>query len=316
MDGVQTALLQLGRRLRAAGYHFITPTPETHRRVLARPYDAADASLSDIFGWNRPFSASALPADLAELLRAADCMESYTDERLRSAVRFSTLGRQLFVHSAFPTDAADAVFFGPDTYRFVRAVTEISRSDPGFVPETVVDIGAGTGAGGLSCSTLYPQASIILSDINRSALRFAEINARLDDMHNVQLVESDVLAGIMGTVDLVIANPPYLVDPGRRTYRHGGGTWGCDLAKRIVDESLPRLGPQGKLLLYTGTPVVRGIDKFLDAVWPILERHTRSYRYEEIDPDVFGEELSNSPYDGADRIAVVMLLVDAKDLRR
>ena len=29
-------LAELGQSLRAAGYSFVTPTPETHRRVLAR----------------------------------------------------------------------------------------------------------------------------------------------------------------------------------------------------------------------------------------------------------------------------------------
>jgi hypothetical protein len=33
--------------------------------------------------------------------------------------------------------------------------------------------------------------------------------------------------------------------------------------------------------------------------------------YEEIDADVFGEELDQPPYDCADRIAVVSVVVDA-----
>jgi hypothetical protein len=34
------------------------------------------------------------------------------------------------------------------------------------------------------------------------------------------------------------------------------------------------------------------------------------FTYEEIDPDVFGEELEYSPYDRADRIAVVGVTID------
>jgi hypothetical protein len=30
--------------------------------------------------------------------------------------------KQLFVHSSFPTEKSDAVFFGPDTYRFARFI--------------------------------------------------------------------------------------------------------------------------------------------------------------------------------------------------
>lgn len=316
MDGVQTALLQLGRRIRAADYHFITPTPETHWRVLARPRHGDNASLTDVFGWNRPFAPAQLPDDVLALLRAAECMAADEDGTMRSTVRFSTLGRQLFAHSGFPTDKPDSIFFGPDTYRFVRAIAAAAHEDQDFAPETIVDVGAGSGAGGLYCATLYPRAAVILSNINRAALRFAEVNAALNGLPGAQALESDVLAAVDGPLDLVVANPPYLVDPGRRAYRHGGGEWGCDLALRIVDQALSRLGPRGKLLLYTGTAVVRGVDTFFESVRPLLESHPAPYRYEEIDPDVFGEELANVPYDRADRIAVVMLLLDMKGTKR
>ena len=45
----------------------------------------------------------------------------------KSRVRLATIDDLLFVHSAFPTDPPDAVFFGPDTYRFVRFVRSFLR---------------------------------------------------------------------------------------------------------------------------------------------------------------------------------------------
>jgi hypothetical protein len=39
----------------------------------------------------------------------------------------------------------------------------------------------------------------------------------------------------------------------------------------------------------------------------LLQLHAREFRYEEIDPDVFGEELDRSAHAQADRIAVVGL---------
>ena len=207
------------------------------------------------------------------------------------------------------------MFFGPDTYRFARAITELARRFASFAPQRLLDIGTGSGAGGLHCVALFPSARVLLSDINPAALQFADINAQINDVPEVALVESDLFAKIDGPFDLIVANPPYLVDRSARTYRHGGGRWGCALAERILRESLSRLTPHGKLLLYTGTPVVDGVDQFLDAVRPMLE-NLREFHYEEIDPDVFGEELDRPPYTDADRIAVVLLLVDGKDLRR
>ena len=99
---------------------------------------------------------------------------------------------------------------------------------------------------------------------------------------------------------------------GRRAlYRHGGGELGFDLSIRIVEDSIDRLYPGGRLFLYTGTPVIDGIDTFFEAVRPRLDARNCKYSYEEIDPDVFGEELDSAPYDRVDRIAVVALTVHA-----
>src|SRR5438105_7016775 len=78
----------------------------------------------------------------------------------RSNVRFSTLGDQLFVHSGFPTEQADAVFFGPDTYRFARFIRHSlgSMKRPGNLRRLrILDIGAGSGAGGIRAAAFAAQ---------------------------------------------------------------------------------------------------------------------------------------------------------------
>src|SRR3954468_20717642 len=104
-------LASLGRALRERGYAFVTPTPETHRRVLAR--GAPARTLRDVFGWSKPFAPGVLPEDVLELLEAAGALLR-EGALLRSSVRFSSLGPLLLAHSAYPTTAADSVFFGPD----------------------------------------------------------------------------------------------------------------------------------------------------------------------------------------------------------
>jgi methylase of polypeptide subunit release factors len=116
---------------------------------------------------------------------------------------------------------------------------------------------------------------------------------------------------VSGSADLIIANPPYLVDPQQRLYRHGGGELGFSLSLRIVTEGRECLAPGGRLVLYTGTPVIDGTDMFLEALTGRIAEHGFSFSYEEIDPDVFGEELDAPPYDRAERIAAVALVVDA-----
>jgi methylase of polypeptide subunit release factors len=176
----------------------------------------------------------------------------------------------------------------------------------------ILDVGAGSGAGGLHAALRAAEfrPSVTLSDINRRALRFCGINAALNAVPRVTIVESDLFEHIPGPFDLIIANPPYLVDPLGRTYRHGGGAFGFDLSLRVVTQGLPRLAPGGRLLLYTGSAIVNGLDLFQAALVSRLEGHDVSLSYEEIDPDVFGEELERPPYDRADRLAVVGVTID------
>lgn len=220
---------------------------------------------------------------------------------LRSRVRFSSLGDELFVHSAYPTVEMDAVFFGPDTYRFCAVLKRWLQTD-GRVYGRMVDVGCGSGVGGIAARS-YAR-DVILTDVNRRALAYAGVNAALAGT-SVTCMHSDVLDSVEGPIDAVIANPPYLRDDRGRTYRDGGGRYGEDLSVRIADEALSRLQPGGSLILYTGTAIVDGVDVFRDALQRVAAGRCAELEYEEIDPDVFGEELEHPPYDEADRIATV-----------
>lgn len=312
-DESDRALVALGGELRDRGYRFTTVTPATHRRVNGRT-PKQHCSLEDVFGWSRLFSRYDLPDSLTRCLADAGSLEFFGD-RLRSAVRFSTLGQQIFVHSAFPTEEADAVFFGPDTYRFAKAVKQSLSTHSARESWRIVDVGAGSGAGGLYAASLLTDVSptIILTDINQRALRFCRINALLNGVSHIETVESDLFANLHGQFDLIISNPPYLTDSLKRLYRHGGGEFGSALSMRIVEQSVERLAPGGRLLLYTGSAIVAGVDEFYET---LRSKFGGRFTYEEIDPDVFGEELEHPPYDVVDRIAVVSVTVEALERRQ
>lgn len=292
------ALVEVGRWLRKERYQFVTVTPETHKRVNARATGPAE-TLRDVFGWNRPFAKHLLPEAILSALASAGALLE-TPQGLRSGVRFSSLGPYLFAHSSYPTHDVDAVFLGPDTYRFCKA---LERANTGT--GRLVDVGCGTGAGGIVAAK--PGQPLVLADISQKALAFARVNAALAELENVEFVQSDALAQIKGPIDSVICNPPYLRDERGRTYRDGGGSFGEALALKIVGQALDRLPLGGRLFLYTGSTMVNGEDTFWRGVKPLLARPGIVSSYEELDPDVFGEELSRTVYAGAERIAVVWL---------
>ena len=320
------ALAELGLRLRGAGYRFTTVTPATHRRVNNRPENAWARDLRGVLGWSRPFRAGTLPDDVEAQLRAAgllqavdaggdDLPDAAGDEAAaapagwRSRVRASSIGDNLYFHSAWPTSDEDAVFFGPDTYRYAAALKRTLGPDGGLRRPVgrAVDIGAGAGPGAIELALRRPDATVYAADINPAALALAEVNAAVNGAHNVVPCRSDLLDGIDGGLDLVMSNPPYILDPDELTYRHGGGEHGAELSIRIVNAALDRLHPGGSLLLYTGVAIVDGRDPFLDAIRARLDADTDAWSYEELDPDIFGGQLGCEGYERVERIAAVWL---------
>ena len=204
------ALLKLLEHLTLFGYHFVTPTPETHRRVWSRVSKAVGRDLRDIFGWNLPFSASALPHPLWQQLEIADMIRDLGEGLCRSLVRVSTVEGRLFLHSAYPTVERDAVFLGPDSYRFARFLKTEIQPDPSI--RHLVDIGAGAGVGAIVMAPRFPNAGLTLIDTNPLALRFAAINARHAGVE-IETIEGSGIDRLTTAFDLAIANPPFLADP-------------------------------------------------------------------------------------------------------
>lgn len=298
------ALLQLARALRQQNYTFTTVTPATQERVNKRPENASAHDLAGVFGWSRAFRCEILTPHLWDLMQRADVIEPHGD-KWKSRVRFSTLYDEIFVHSAFPTTGADAVFFGPDTVRFAAALQYFNGAEKRDV-RRAVDIGCGAGPGAILTAKNFPDAEVLAVDINDRALRFTRLNAVLAQTPNVRALRSDLLSNVDGEFDLIVANPPYLVDASQRAYRHGGGPLGAGLSLAIFESALQRLAENGSLLLYTGVAMTDNCDPFRREIERLLPSNFR-LAYRETDPDVFGEELETEAYAQCDRIAAVVL---------
>ena len=302
------ALLALGQALLRAGYRFITVTPATHRRVNGREANAWATDLRGVFGWSRPFREDTLAPGMLALMRRAGVLKKRDAAQgggLCATVRASTIGERLYFHSSFPTNDEDAVFFGPDTYRYIAATRRALEALP--APRRAVDIGAGGGPVAIEVAARFPDAEVVAADINARALALAGVNARLAGTPKVAARHSDLLKDLDGGFDLVLSNPPYILDPDKLRYRHGGDMRGAGLSVAIVEAALARLNPGGTLLLYTGIAIVNGRDEFLEAIRPALLAASAHWTYEELDPDIFGGQLDCEGYEDVERIAAVWL---------
>lgn len=289
------ALHDLLVTLKARGYRFVTITPASHARVVARPDRREARSVEDVLGWSLPFAPETIDPEIFDLLRRADALDSVAGG-FRSRIRVSSLGDNLFLHSAYPTEAEDAVFFGPDSYRFADLIAAELNGCTG----TLVDIGTGSGVGAIVAAKRCPEARIFMTDINAEALRLAAINARAAGVAATGLF-GEGLSGIDGPIEVALANPPYIIDHNDRAYRDGGGMYGAQVSLDMAKMAVARLAPGGRLILYTGSAIVGGKDALREA----LAGLGGTLRYCEIDPDVFGEELADPAYAEVDRIALV-----------
>lgn len=296
------ALLSLLRRLDETGYDFVTPTPLTHQRVVRRPGLQEARSVRDVLGWSLPFREGVLPGDLFETLVASGVL--VRDGALwKSTIRVSRVHGLLFIHSAFPTDDEDSVFLGPDSYRFADFVAAETAGDGPL--GRIVDIGGGAGVGALTAASRSRPGEALLTDVNRRALRFARLNA-LHAGVPLSVREASGLEGAPEGSDLILANPPYIVDPAGRTYRDGGDLHGGEISLQWAKAAIAKLAPGGRFLLYTGSAIlIGGRDRLQEELRRLAEPAGAALAYRELDPDVFGEELDTGPYADVERIAVV-----------
>jgi methylase of polypeptide subunit release factors len=303
---MQRALAVLLRWLQAHDYRFTTVTPQTHAVVLARRPDAIAQNLRDVFGWSLPFEETLIDADILHELQAADLIEM-RGERLKSRVRVSSLRDHLFAHSAHPTDSNDAVFFGPDSHRFIEFVAADLQRDP--VRGALLDIGGGSGVGAILTAGLMRPDRVVVTDINPTALVFARANAEQAGV-DIECLQADDVRGLPGDFDLIIANPPFIEDADRLAYRHGGGQLGAQAALDWTRQALDKLARGGRFLLYSGSAIVGGHDGLKAGLEALVARGPFTLAYRELDPDIFGEQLSEAAYAKVERIAAVGVRID------
>jgi methylase of polypeptide subunit release factors len=305
LDGDEAAALRLLEALDERGYDFVTITPESHRRVVARASMRQAKDLRGIFGWSLPFEESLPGPELFGLLREARLLQE-TAAGWKSKVRVSRVHGHLFLHSAFPTESDDSVFLGPDTLRFVDFIAGELRE---IKAERLVDIGAGAGVGGILAAGFVGCPRVTLADINPRALRKARVNAAHAGVR-VVTIESDGTASVEEGFDLVISNPPFIFEEDAPAYRRGGAMHGAQLSRDWTIAAARKLAPGGRILLYTGSAITDGRDELRASLERELPALRCSLRWRELDPDIFGEELAKPAYQDVERIAAIGAVVE------
>ncbi|NPA06501.1 MAG: peptide chain release factor N(5)-glutamine methyltransferase [Chloroflexi bacterium] len=124
----------------------------------------------------------------------------------------------------------------------------------------VVDVGTGSGCIAIILAAQAPHTRVIGTDRSRAALAVAQANAQ---RHHVAVtwVQTDLLAGLGGMWDLIVANLPYIPTAELTRYRVGqhepvlaldGGVDGLMPLRRLLHQARTRLARGGLLLAEIG----------------------------------------------------------------
>ena len=162
------------------------------------------------------------------------------------------------------TVTPDVLIPRPETEGLVERALELLADRPGAA---VADVGTGSGAIACALAETRPDLEVLAVDQSLGALAVASDNVRALGLGSrVRLLAGDLfgpLSSLRGSLDMVVANPPYL--PGRSLaalplevarfeppMALDGGPDGMRVLRRLIAESPAFLRPGGWLVMEIG----------------------------------------------------------------
>jgi len=147
----------------------------------------------------------------------------------------------------------------PETEQLV----ELLKSEIRNPKSEIVDVGTGSGVIALTLAAQFPEAAVIAVDVSDEALGLARENAaRLGLQERVRFGTGNLLTGIEGAFDLIVANLPYVAAGDRSTLSREvlhdpavalfAGERGDELVRDLIAVARDRLNPNGMLALEVG----------------------------------------------------------------
>jgi release factor glutamine methyltransferase len=118
--------------------------------------------------------------------------------------------------------------------------------------EIVLEIGVGSGY--VSLVAAENAESVVGIDINPHAVKLAKLNAKLNNISNVEFILGDLFSPINGRFSLILINPPYLqrlegLKHRQIDYSWNGGEDGRMLTERFLREANNYLEKTGRMLI-------------------------------------------------------------------
>ena len=227
------------------------------RLPQASPRLEAELLLTDATGWPRARLVAWPEAPLTPA--AAAHFAALLARRLAGEPIAYIRGRQAFWTLDLRV-TPDTLIPRPETELLVEIALELPAPDQ---PRLIADLGTGSGAIAAAVAVERPAWRIVAGDRSAAALAIAQSNFRALGLANCVPLHGDWLAPIAdGTLDLILANPPYIAaaDPhliqGDLPFEPltalAAGADGLDAIRDITADAMRCLRPGGLLAIEHG----------------------------------------------------------------
>lgn len=230
LDPGSPLLLRLRQVLLDAGYCDAGLAPTINEEPMNYPDASAEPTalntLIRLFFMSedcqpRDVAEAILPLTLAQLSQAG--IVRVEGELVTAAIRIQPYGKMLFLFKRDPPEVAPEealMFISPSSLEVAHLMTRRTVAK-------ALDIG--TGCGFLAALAAPFCKEVCAIDVNPSAIRAAEFNARWNGLKNISLRAGNLLEPVRGQrFDLIICNPPFLITPvpevfsARYVFKHSG----------------------------------------------------------------------------------------------
>jgi release factor glutamine methyltransferase len=178
-------------------------------------------------------------------------------EQIRSGIPLPyVLGRWEFYQLAFNINP-DVLIPRPETEGLVRRALEWLEVNP--TRNKCLELGTGSGCISVTLAKNNPNLVLTASDISVKALDIARENSQLHQVdEKIHFIQTDLLDGIEGNYDLLIANLPYIPSQKLKTLKVfqtepkaalDGGPDGLSYINKVLEDAAIILNPGSIILL-------------------------------------------------------------------
>ena len=168
----------------------------------------------------------------------------------------------------------------PETEMLVDQAIRLAKQMPRRLPLRIVEVGTGCGAIAVALASRLANVDIRAADISPQALTTAQANAERHGLRDrIKFMRSDLLSCFSGTIDMLIANLPYVssaaissLEPEIRVFEPrqalDGGDDGLRLILRLLEEARRVLQGKGVILLEMDPHQMDATEMTAKSHWP------------------------------------------------